>query len=426
MKYEDYENKRKQLMDEAEKALDAGRTKEAEEKMNAVRKLDSEWDAIDNAAKKLANFRALNCEPNNSVPDFMKGNQNCITMQTGSYYGSLSERKEENKYMLGKEEKMYDRIMMDRKGEDIVFNQPGALGNVIRGMVTGKWENIELRNAVTTTATGTLIPEIISSKVIDKSRSVSLFALAGVPIIPMDTNNVTISRVKNDPAFTFKAEGEEGSAVNFKLEGVKLESKTCYGYAYVSLESIKSSLNLDDILYNVFANAIAQAIDKGMLYGQYNASTSSYEKFAPTGIMNDDDINVIAAKTSGGYDDFIRAFGKIRNENGDPTIVGINSNTEEILSLLKATDGQYLTPPKAYEETTKIVSNQLKHDDSAGDDALVFDPKAMVIGLQNNIQIKIIEDGECLKKGLVGFQIYSMLDCKAVTPKHICKITGIK
>ena len=46
--------------------------------------------------------------------------------------------------------------------------------------------------------------------------------------------------------------------------------------------------------------------------------------------------------------------------------------------------------------------------------------------MKNNIEIKIIEDNECLKKGLVGFRIFAMLDCKAVEPKNICKITGIK
>lgn len=94
--------------------------------------------------------------------------------------------------------------------------------------------------------------------------------------------------------------------------------------------------------------------------------------------------------------------------------------------MSKTSDGQYLKEPLAIEKLNKVVSNQLKYDEEIGSDALVFDPQALLIGIQNNIQIKIIEDGECLKKGLIAFQIYSMLDCKAVVPKNICKITGIK
>ncbi|MCI5529411.1 MAG: phage major capsid protein, partial [Blautia sp.] len=100
--------------------------------------------------------------------------------------------------------------------------------------------------------------------------------------------------------------------------------------------------------------------------------------------------------------------------------------TDEALEMLKDSTGQYLEPPMSLNGMQKIVSNQLAYDEEKGSDALVFDPTAMVIGLQNNLVIKVIEDGECLKKGLVGFQIYSMLDCKAVRPKAICRVVGLK
>lgn len=415
MKYADYESKRKKLLNEAEQLINKKKSAEADSKLKEVEQLDSEWDKFQEAAQNIANYRALNCEPSPSqiISDIMENNDN------------VGKDICEN-YMLKKSDKMYDRVVKDRSHELQIINQNGALGSVVRGMVTGKWQNEQLKNIVTSTATGALIPEVLSSKIIDRARNVSLFTQAGVPVIPMDSNNVTISRIKNDPKFSFKKEGAEGEDASFELDGVTLNSKTCYGYAYVSLEAIKSSVNLDEILYSVFSEAIAQAIDNGMLYGQYNSETSEYESFAPSGIMNDSGINIINATAGSGYDDFIKAIGKIKGENGNPGIIGINSNTEELLSLLKTNDGQYLTPPKAYEDSEKIISNQLLHDDSQGDDALVFDPAAMAIGIQNNIQVKIIEDSECLKKGLVGFQIYSMVDCKAVMPKHICKISGIK
>ena len=125
------------------------------------------------------------------------------------------------------------------------------------------------------------------------------------------------------------------------------------------------------------------------------------------------------------YDDVVKAAGAIRRVNGTPTAWAVNAATDEALELLKDSTGQYLAPPKALEGLQKIVSNQLTADETAGSDALVFDPTAMLIGVQNNLVIKIIEDENCLKKGLVGFQIYSMLDCKVIRPKAICRITGI-
>ncbi|MBU3804006.1 MAG: phage major capsid protein [Candidatus Cellulosilyticum pullistercoris] len=469
MTKEEYKNKRKEMINRAEQLMNENKCTEASSLINEIESLDAayseeqaqrerrlknkysgmtfkdkaeyealksqlvnegrydEIDLLDEAfhiyATNRTNEQALNGTfgKNTNLPIYGEGDR--VNMNGSK---PVNNRKEGGKMniFLNKGEKLVNRINVTEESQ--VLNQDGALGEVVRGMVTGKWSSNEFKNAVTTTATGVLIPEVLSSKIIDKARELSLFTNAGVPIIPMESNNVHISRVKTDPTFKFKKEGEAATESSFELEDVNLQSKTAYGYAYVTLEAIKSSQNLDAILKTVFAEAMAQAIDDGMLYGQYNSSTTSYETFAPSGIMNDANINSIAATAGAGYDDIIKAIGKVRGGNGIPTVLGINSNTEEIFSLLKTLDGQYLAAPKAVSEMQTIVSNQLKHDDSAGDDALVFDPNAMIIGIQNNIQIKIIEDSECLKKGLVGFQIYAMLDCKAIQPKHICKITGIK
>lgn len=309
-----------------------------------------------------------------------------------------------------------------------VENRGLNIGKYIRGIATGNWENAENeKRAMTTAGTGTLIPQELSADIIDMARAVSLFTSADVPVIPMKSNNITISRVKKDPVFSFKQEAKSGVSAEFELESVELKSKTCYGYAYVSLEAIKSSKNLDFIIYDVFSKAIANSIDKAMLYGQYNTSTTSYDDFAPAGIMNDEGIKKLNAVEGQGYDTFIKAISKVRKENGNPTSYCINSDTEELLSLLKTSDGQYLNPPQAIEKLNKVVSNQLNSDEESGSDALVFDPLSMIIGIQNEIQIQMFDNtDECIKNGLVGFRVYAMIDCVATQPKHICKIEGIK
>ena len=271
-----------------------------------------------------------------------------------------------------------------------------------------------------TTSTGALIPAVLASRIIDKARNVSLFSAAEVPIVPMTSNNMTIARIASDPEFSFKEELAEADESNFSLESVDLKAKTAYGYAYVSLEAINSAQNLTQILYNVFAQAIADMCDRAMLYGQDSA------EYAPSGIMNDANINTIAA-TNVGYSDFIKAIGKIRRANGNPTVVGMNAATEEISSLLTDGNGNLLLPPPQFADLTKVVSNQLAEDAETGSDALIFDPLSMVIGIQKNIVIKMMDNTEyCIKHGAIGFQIYAMMDCAVVQPKHITRITGIK
>ena len=420
MKREEYAAKRKKLLDEAQSLLNENKLEESNAKMAEIETLDQQFS---NEATAAANKRAL--EDNHRVTNIYS---NGVNVENGTVIDSIGNVKGgnnvSNSLFLNKSDKLADRVKLQDENSKQLLNQDGALGEVIKGMVTGKWSNLDLKNVVTTTSTGVLIPEILSANIIDMARNMSLFANAGVPIVPMESNNMTISRVAADPTFLFKAEGAEATENSFDLDSIELKAKTAYGYAYVSLESINSSKNLDQIIRQVFAQAMANAIDKAFIYGQYNGT--SYDTFAPGGIVNDADINSVAATAGSGYDAIIKAISKIRQANGNPTAYGINAETEELFSLLKTTDGQYLSAPKAVTDLQQIVSNQLSYDATKGSDALVFDPMAMLIGMQNNIQIKIIEDGECLKKGLIGFQIYSMLDCQATQPKHICKVTGIK
>ena len=422
MKREEYAAKRTKLLNEAQNLLNENKLEESNAKMAEIETLDQQFS---NEATAAANKRAL--EDNHRVTNIYS---NGVNVENGTVIDSIGNVKGgnnvSNSLFLNKSDKLADRVKLQDENSKQLLNQDGALGEVIKGMVTGKWSNLDLKNVVTTTSTGVLIPEILSANIIDLARNLSLFTTAGVPVVPMESNNMTISRVATDPTFSFKAEGAEATENSFQLDGVELKAKTAYGYAYVSLESINSSKNLDQIIRQVFAQAMANTIDKAFIYGQYNSTSSSYDTFAPSGIMNDTHINSITATANSGYDDIIKAISKVRQANGNPTAYGINAETEELFSLLKTTDGQYLSAPKAVTDLQQIVSNQLSYDATKGSDALVFDPMAMLIGMQNNIQIKIIEDGECLKKGLIGFQIYSMLDCQATQPKHICKVTGIK
>lgn len=76
---------------------------------------------------------------------------------------------------------------------------------------------------------------------------------------------------------------------------------------------------------------------------------------------------------------------------------------------------------------TPIVTNQLKFDEENGSDAIVFDPKSMVVGIQNRLVVEYFRDSDkCIENGLVGLRMYAMVDCAILKPKNICIIEGIK
>lgn len=399
-----------------------------------IRKADSKIKDLkeiisssDPAARNLSNDYEVGFNPMNtySTGNEQRGDK-LITL--GSYRSSqaqvgnnIIDKNTTNNVFLRNNESILSKTNIPQQERGL------NIGKYIRGVVTGQWEGADSeKRAMLTSGTGTIIPCELSGNIIDVARNKSLFTLSGVPTIAMTTDNIKIARVKNDPSFKFKEEGKEATENSFELESIDLRSKTCYGYAYVSLEAIKSSKNLDSIITNTFSSAISEAIDKGMLYGQYNDTDSKYDAFAPSGVFNDENINTVDATSFTGYDPFIKAIGKVRKYNGVASVYGINANTEESLSLLKDKNGQYLTPPKAITDINQIVSNQLKSDDENGDESLVFDPNSMVIGIQNYVSIQMFNNtDECIKKGLVAFRIYAMLDCVVTQPKHICKIENI-
>ena len=305
-------------------------------------------------------------------------------------------------------------LAREKDGNAALYNQPGALAAVVRGVVSGRWESPELKNQVTTTSAGVLIPQVLSGQIIDLARAQSLFGAAGVPTVPMDTNNLKIARVTKDPVFAFKAEGAAADESSFEMDSVDLKSHTVYGYAYVSNEALNSAANLDSIIRNVFAAAIAQAIDKAFLFG-------GEDDAAPEGILNDQDILTYQyVGDTPTYADYIKAAGKVRALNGDPTHVGMCSAFDDALSLATNENGDFLVAPEAFTRMVKLVSNQLSTEDR--DDALVFDPSALLIGIQNNVQVKVLTGDEGIKKNMTAFVVSAELDCKVVRPKSICKL----
>ena len=415
----DYMTKRKTLLDECQTLIDSGNLEESNEKIKAIDELDAAYDAINQAR---ADFRALYGD-HNKIPDAVRdmyAGPEVIVMNgsKGAYVPAAADPS-----YLTMNQRMVDQVELT--DENIrMMNTKNALGETIKGIVTGKWSNTELKNAVTTSTSGSLIPEILSAQIIDQMRNVCLFTSAGTPVYPMKNGNLTIARLAQDPTLSFKAEGAEGTEGNLSFDSVELKAKTIYGYAYLTLEAIKSAENLDSIVKNAFAEAMARAIDHALLYGQSTEGTA--DTFAPAGIWNDSNIESVAMGTDVPYDCLIKARGKLLANNAAPSCLAINSQTDELLLLQKDEEHRYIPMPGAIADMKRVITNQLDYDSTDGSDALVFDPFAVVIGMQDNITVETINDTECVRRGLVAFRIYAMVDAAVVRPKAICKVTGLK
>jgi len=298
-----------------------------------------------------------------------------------------------------------------------------SLGNYIKGAITGDWTGAarerEEFKALSTTGGNILIPSVLSGTIIDLARNKSVI-FGKVPTVPMLSNNLTIAKITSDPAFGFKEEGQPASSVDMTFAGVTLHSKMVYGLVKLTLEILHSAQNLDSIVTNAMAQAIAVAIDSKMLYGQGNT-------IEPKGILTYSDLNSVDATEATNYDPFIQAIGKVRQANGEPTDIVINATTDMLLNTAKDGDGKYLQPPKVITDLNTSISNQLPNNLGTGTNestAMVFDVNSILVGIQQNLSVEVSREAG-FGDGSVYLRIYGLMDVVVTNPKFITKINKL-
>lgn len=295
-----------------------------------------------------------------------------------------------------------------------------SLGKYIRGALTGEWRNAEKEmneyRALSTSTGAVIIPKQLSAEVLSAVMNKSLIYNSNVPVADMPNGNLRIAKVVKNPEFGFTAELEAADPQDATFEGVDLKSKKVYGLMKISLETLESADNIDIVLRQAMSDSIANAIDSSMLYGTDEKDIK--------GIFSYDTINIVEAESTN-YIPFINAIGKIRTKNGEPTVMGINAAIDTKLNLLTDTTGQPLQIPKVVDNLNRVISNQLVTDVTNGDDSIIFDPNALIIGQQVLFKIEMSRE-KGFDDGSVWIRIYSLLDMALVRPEFITRIKGLK
>ncbi|WP_339102200.1 phage major capsid protein (plasmid) [Clostridioides difficile] len=430
MTKEEYFKKRQEMIDEAQKLLDDEKMEKAEEVTNKIQNLDSSYEAEVKARANLraleddnkiqtkarANARAL--EDNNKIDPMIADimfNNGSISLSNGeTTYRVTSQPIEKNNmysYTTREGNKIRALSKKDsfRNALNINNSQNLSLGKYIKGMHLGDWKdaNIEMEayKALNTSTGSTLIPSELSAGIIDLARN--KMALSNINVIPMETNNLTLAKVKNDPTFSFKKELELATQSDMEFEGINLKTKTVYGYMKISLELLESASNIDAVVSNAIAESIARVIDKAGLYG--------VGENEPKGILTYTGINKVSESliSTSKYNGLVKGIGLIKKANGEATDILYNSNTETDLNLLVDTTGQPLNEPKVVEQIEKTTSNQIKDNQ-----AIVFDRNSILMGLQNNIRIETSREMG-FTDGSVYFRVYGFVDFVVMNEKNI-------
>jgi HK97 family phage major capsid protein len=265
------------------------------------------------------------------------------------------------------------------------YNTDVTIGDLIYSHITGKFRSEEVRASLSTTSGGLVIPQNVYSNFIDLLRDNSI--LGEVTTYEMDSKTLSIPRVVSDIVPEFKLENELITESSPVFDSVKLEAKPLYAMCPISLELVEgSNLDMGAVITDLMASAMGSAMQNFMLHGAVNGYEGVMNQMA-WGITGD--VN---------YANIGELVSVIRNNNGIPSSIVMNSRDATELELLTDTTGQYIQAPSFMNELRKhTLSNAM----TTGN-ALLGDLSAIAFGVlsEGGLQIEVSRTaGEAFKRG---------------------------
>jgi len=310
------------------------------------------------------------------------------------------------------------------------------LGKYLRGVVTGNWEGAESEHRAmglgTDTLGGYLLPNPMSSKIIDLARNQSVVMQAGALTMPMESSSLKLCKVTKDPTGYWRAEHQAITESEANFGTVSMNARVVAGLVRLSIEQLEDTANVGQIVESTLAAALALKLDYAALFG----TGASNE---PLGLFNAGieelsmGTNGAALSSSGaGYRKFSNAVTTLKLNNANPQTVVFSPRTEGALDLLMDGVGLPLIPPESYKKLTKFSTNQVPIDQSHGSAnnascAFVGGFENLVIGMRKGITIEATRVGgtDTFKKMQVLIRAYMRADTAVTRDNHFCKITGI-
>ncbi len=315
----------------------------------------------------------------------------------------------------------------DHCRNDVEMTAPEYFGALAAGQDVNR-----IMGTLTTTSDpggGYLVPESISSTLIDLMRSKNTVIQAGALTVPMPTQTVRICRVVSDPVATWVPENNlipDDSGM--QLGALELTATKLTTLVKASRELLNDASNSGQVIMDAIAVALAGELDRAALFG-----TGAGE---PRGIFNDSDACEYSLGAAGanltGYDDILQGVKAIITANGPlPDFAIMSPRTLIDYSLIKNGEGSPLQKPDiiknlTFLDSTKVPVNQVQGGSGAVCSSIILGGfKNLVIGLRQNLEILVLKE-RYAEYGQIGFLATLRADICAYQSKAFCRIIGIK
>jgi HK97 family phage major capsid protein len=367
------------------------------------------------------------------------------TVDTRGFNGGLTqivagERRDESP-LLTHEQSLADHVA-ERRGitpgvdDGLGERDEFRLGRVIQARVTGDSRGLSdaERRAMaegTDAAGGVLVPEQLSSRIIDRARAAAVVFQAGALTAPMESDTLVLARLYGGSDAEWKAENAAVTSSDQVWQRLELKAKT------VVVEQILSRELFEDLspagaaaIENEIAKAIALKLDLAALEG----SGTSPE---PRGIANTTGVGSVDMGTDGlkptSFDHLVQAvFACLKSNSEAPTAAVMHPRDAEIVALLKDSTGQPLRKPDALASLPFLYSSQIATDvtHGANDDtssAYVGDFRSMIVGVRPNLNVRFQILSERFSDNLqVGILSWLRADIALARPADFAKVVGLR
>ena len=281
--------------------------------------------------------------------------------------------------------------------EDAVIGQHGSFGQMVRSM--------------STTSGSALVPTIWASDVIDRARNFAAVLKAGASVVPMDAKIVQIGRLTADPTAAFRAEGSTITASDPTFDNVTLTATSMSALVVGSIEWFQDASNVDEIVTNAIAKAIALQLDLAALYGSITTGAGTVNLPTPPnprgvlGALNAlAPTSVLGAAANGTAQTALSYWNEIldtiytpRDSNEAPNALIWNSKAARQYAKAYDSLGQPLRVPADVDGLEKFVSNQIPSYTqgtmtSRATDVFVGDWSQLLIGQRLDLNIQTLTE----------------------------------
>lgn len=330
--------------------------------------------------------------------------------------------------VLGPEHRIADHIA--HRGEPVAAGV--GFGHCVRAMVMGA-RNADERRALQEgldTAGGLTVPTQLAAGILDLMRKKNRLIQAGARTIPMETAELTFARLASDPSISWHNESEAiAESTGPTFDATVLHPTTAVALVKVTRELLQDSANIETVLRDAFAQAMALEVQRVAFYGDGVKE--------PLGLINQPDnfkILEIDKGTNGGpfqFDDLIDGVGTLlQNDAEAPTATIMSAREWETFNKLKDGEGNHLinTGHPVLQDNPILPTTAIKTDETKGtasNASRIFmgEWPQLVIAVRSDLRVEVLRELYA-ENYQFGFLAHMRLDIGVLQEKAFVQING--